>query len=470
MGRGLLLGVIWGALITVVAVALLSLTQPLPDRPQPVTVTETESEVTVVDDEPAIAIAEDPESDRGDLAEASPSSPAPVEAAPSAAPADTPGVAADPAPVASAPASEIPLPAGSEFNRPPAEEAAALPGIDSGPASTPAALTRLVAPATPPLPNTAPAPQPVATATLEAPGAAELPDSATPAPAQGDDPLPPPPELQPARLGLPSIEADPEAETAPAPEGSPLQRLTAGGTAAAPVAVPEVPAVPAEDLPAIEAFAAPFDRSETRPLMAVILIDDPSFPLGRDVLTRFDFPITFAIDPARADAAAAAAQYRAAGFEVLLLAQGFDAAEDEQAASDLLQAGLSVLPEAVGVLDGAASPIQSNRPVLESVVEALAITGGGLVAYPRGLNVAEQAAIRANVPALTLFREIDTERERATVITRYLDRAAFAAGQEGQVIVVGHTYSDTVTALFSWALGARSEGVALAPVSAVLTR
>jgi len=56
------------------------------------------------------------------------------------------------------------------------------------------------------------------------------------------------------------------------------------------------------------------------------------------------------------------------------------------------------------------------------------------------------------------------------VITRYLDRAAFAAGQEGQVIVVGHTYSDTVTALFSWALGSRSENVALAPVSAVLTR
>jgi polysaccharide deacetylase 2 family uncharacterized protein YibQ len=38
------------------------------------------------------------------------------------------------------------------------------------------------------------------------------------------------------------------------------------------------------------------------------------------------------------------------------------------------------------------------------------------------------------------------------------------------VIVVGHTYSDTVTALFSWALGSRSEAVAMAPVSAVLTR
>ncbi len=471
MGRGLLLGLIWGALIMVVAVALLSLTQPLPDRQQPVT-TEVQPEVltpdTPADAGPGAAMVEEPqagvnEDDALETVTAGPADPAtPAE--------ETPITPTDPAPVASAPASEIPLPAGSEFNRPPAEEAAALPGIDTGPASAPAALTQLAAPTAPPLPDTAPAPQPVATATLEAPGGADLPDTAAPAPAQGDDPLPPPPELQPVPLGLPNIEADPEAATAPAPEGSPLQRLTGGVDTADPVTVPATPAMPAEDRPAIEAFAAPFDGDETRPLMAVILIDDPGFPLGRDALTRFDFPVTFAIDPARADAAEAAAQYRAAGFEVVLWADGFDAVTDQEGAAALLQSGFAVLPEAVAVLDSASAPIQSNRPVLESVVAVLAETGHGLIAYPRGLNVAEQAAIRANVPAGTLFREIDPERERATVITRYLDRAAFAAGQEGRVIVVGHTYSDTVTALFSWALGARSENVALAPVSAVLTR
>lgn len=452
MGRGLLLGLIWGALIMVMAVALLSLTQPLPDRPQPV--------AAVID---MNTTAPESGMDEVGLPETSAAAPTlPIE--------ETPMVPTDPAPVASAPASDILLPAGSEFNRPPAEEAAALPGIDIGPASAPAALPQLVAPTPPPLPNTAPPPQPEATATLEAPAAADLPETSAPTPVQGDDPLPPPPELQPAPLGLPVIEADPDAGTAPAPEGAPLQRLTAGIDSAAPVTVPETPAVPAEDLPAIEAFAAPFDRNETRPLMAVILVDDPSFPLGRDVLTRFDFPVTFAIDPTRADAAEAAAQYRGAGFEVVLLAQGFDAAQDEDSAVALLQAGFLVLPEAVAVLDSASSPIQSNRPVLEGVVAALAESGHGLIAYPRGLNVAEQTATRANVPTGTLFREIDTEQERATVITRYLDRAAFAAGQRGQVIVVGRTYSDTVTALFSWALGSRSEGVALAPVSAVLTR
>jgi len=472
MGRGLLLGLIWGTLIMVVAVALLSLTQPLPNRPEPAAtamVPGTDAGATMLPN-PNIATPPDAEIATPRGIDVAPDS-APQMAADAVAPAnETPAVPTNPAPVASDPASEIPLPAGSEFNRPPAEETAALPGIDTGPASAPSALTQLAPPTAPPLPNTASAPQPVATATLEAPAAADMPDAAAPAPAQGDDPLPPPPELQPVPLGLPSIEAEPEAAAAPAPEGSPLQRLTAGDDRASPVAVPETPLPPAQGLPAIEAYAAPFNADETRPLMAVILIDDPSFPLGRDALTRFDFPVTFAIDPTRPDAAEAAAQYRAAGFEVVLLAVDFDTTEDEAGAAALLRAGFDVLPEAVAVLDSASSQIQSNRSVLEGVVAVLAETGHGLIAYPRGLNVAEQAATRAAVPAETLFREIDQERERATVITRYLDRAAFAAGQEGRVIVVGRTYSDTVTALFSWALGSRSENVALAPVSAVLTR
>jgi polysaccharide deacetylase 2 family uncharacterized protein YibQ len=79
-------------------------------------------------------------------------------------------------------------------------------------------------------------------------------------------------------------------------------------------------------------------------------------------------------------------------------------------------------------------------------------------------------AERADVPATTLFRLLDDEDQRATVITRFLGRAEFAAAQEGAVIVAGRTRPDTVTALFSWALGDRNEGVAIAPVSAVLQR
>jgi polysaccharide deacetylase 2 family uncharacterized protein YibQ len=89
--------------------------------------------------------------------------------------------------------------------------------------------------------------------------------------------------------------------------------------------------------PALEAFAAPFDPAETRPLIAVILIDEPDDRLDIETLTRFSFPVAFAIDPSRPDAAERAAIYRAAGFEVLMLAsvipEGATASDTEVALS-----------------------------------------------------------------------------------------------------------------------------------------
>jgi polysaccharide deacetylase 2 family uncharacterized protein YibQ len=124
----------------------------------------------------------------------------------------------------------------------------------------------------------------------------------------------------------------------------------------------------------------------------------------------------------------------------------------------------------VALLDSPDSRIQGDRPILDTVLAALSETGHGMLAFPRGLNAAEESARRLGLPAATAFRLLDDADQTAPVITRYLGRAAFAAQQEGQVVVVGRTRPDTVTALFSWALGSRSEAVQLAPVSAVLAR
>jgi polysaccharide deacetylase 2 family uncharacterized protein YibQ len=230
------------------------------------------------------------------------------------------------------------------------------------------------------------------------------------------------------------------------------------------------PDADAADLPAIEAYAAPFDASERRPLIAVVLIDEPDERLDISTLTRFTFPVAFAIDPSRPDAAERAAIYRDAGFEVLMLAsvipEGATATDTEVA----LAAARARVPEAIALMDTPDSRVQAERVVLEATVGAAAGEGQGFVAFPRGLNTAEQTAARADVPAATLFRLLDDEDQRATVITRYLGRAEFAAVQEGAVVVAGRTRPDTVTALFSWALGDRNEGVAIAPVSAVLQR
>ncbi|WP_071673367.1 divergent polysaccharide deacetylase family protein [Nioella nitratireducens] len=457
MGRGLISGLIWGALLAIVAVALLSLGAPLPDRPSPATPVVTAAPETA----PPPPSANTDDGSMTGATGAVTQAPPPTEAASPTETAQGASTPSEPERTATGPASEIPLPAGSEFNRPPEERDPALPGIDTAPAAPPQVVTQVPSPVASPMPNTSSAPQPTATAAVEAPQAMPSPETDDTVTGPGNSaPLPPLAEDQPTPLGLPQIEADPAAETASAPQGRPLQPITDPLTEAD----PEGPAR------AIDLYAAPFDAAETRPLMAVILIDDESFPLGRDVLTRFDFPVTFAIDPRRPDAAEAAQAYRAAGFEVVMMADVLLEETTPDEVPDLLHGGFDMVPEAVAVLDTPAQAIQGRRDVLETVVEDLASSGHGLVAYPRGLNMAEQAAGRAGVPAATLFREIDGDRERATVITRYLDRAAFAAAQEGTAIVVGHTYSDTVTALFSWALGTRSSEVALAPLSAVLTR
>lgn len=587
---GLSVGILSGLVVATVGVAAVSLSTPLPPRDGEMAVMEPDVEVMEPEAAEAMAAgdgAEDaPTPDEGSALEEAPAdaAAAPTDAPealsgaslegdeadagaaagegedPSATPdgdeADATPAVEDPETI-QGPATEIPLPAGTEFNRPAPEPEAALPSAETAPsasaplapalagdvaaptfdtssaalpnvgADAPAALSLSAdpsaAPASPaavaaPLTTTGPA-------TLTQPDASASPDVNTAALAPVEDEAPVEEDAPAEEEAAAAVEQDPVAEpveevTALAvPEASadpvvqPLQTpvfpTIGDGTSAEGFGLPQTPAAPTEEvaglntplfpqtsglpqlggeaavedeaepvapevdaapLPAIQAFAAEFDASETRPLMAVVLIDEPDSRIEQSTLTRFTFPVAFAVDPLHPDAAARAAAYREAGFEVVILgsmiAEGATAADVEVA----LAAAESVLPESVAVLDTPEDRIQADRPVLDAVVGVLAETGHGLVAFPRGLNAAEQSANRAGVAGATVFRMLDDDDQPATVITRLLGRAAFTATQEGAVIVVGRTRPDTVTALFSWALGGRSEGVALAPLSATIER
>ena len=70
---------------------------------------------------------------------------------------------------------------------------------------------------------------------------------------------------------------------------------------------------------------------------------------------------------------------------------------------------------------------------------------------------------------VSVVRDFDGDGQDATVIRRFLDQAAFKAGQGDQgVIMVGRLRAETVSALLLWGLQDRAGSVALAPVSAVL--
>lgn len=227
------------------------------------------------------------------------------------------------------------------------------------------------------------------------------------------------------------------------------------------------------DLRPITQYAQPFANAENKPLMSIILIDDGSNPTsgapGIAALRSFPYTLSFAVDSALPDAAERVALYREEGFEVLAmvdLPQGALASDVETT----LGVTLSQMREVVGVLEGTREGVQSTREVADQVTAILAQSGHGLVTQDKGLNTMPKLARKEGVPADPVFRDFDSAGQTATVIRRFLDQAAFKAGQEGAVVMLGRLRPDTISALLLWGLQDRAGKVALAPISAVLTR
>ncbi|MFY0311061.1 divergent polysaccharide deacetylase family protein [Leisingera sp. D0M16] len=220
------------------------------------------------------------------------------------------------------------------------------------------------------------------------------------------------------------------------------------------------------DKPPFLAFSEPFDNPEDRPLMSIVLIDDAG-AVGAEALAEFPYPLSFAIDPEDPDAAAKMAARRAAGFEVLMLAD-LPRAATPQDAETALEVWRRRLPEAVAILEGVETGVQGNRPLSDQVAAMAASAGYGLLMQNSGLNTVQKLALQDGVPAGVVFRDFDGAGQDPRAIRRFLDQAAFRARQEGAVIMLGRLRPDTISALLIWGLQDRASRVALAPVSASL--
>ncbi len=215
-------------------------------------------------------------------------------------------------------------------------------------------------------------------------------------------------------------------------------------------------------------FARTFENPDGKPVFSIVLIDTGAADLDRKALAELPFPVSFALDPLDPATPSHVAIYRAAGQEVLMLANGIP---EGATASDLevsFAALAEKMPEAIAVLDQPEPVFQDDRPLATQVVPILAAQGRGLVTWDEGLNAADQVARREGLPTATAFRYLDGEGENTETVRRYLDRAAFRAAQDGRVVVIGQTRPETVEALIAWGLEGRSSAVALAPISAAL--
>lgn len=283
-----------------------------------------------------------------------------------------------------------------------------------------------------------------------------------------------------AEAETPATPAAPEAEETAPRIGVPVGEITnrapnvtinrlprIGGEASEEAEEAEIAQLPAAT--ALERNRVSFDNPEAKPLFSIVLIDDGS--AGDDIRAAaraLPFPVSFAVSVADPEAGARAASYRAAGFEVLMmlsLPQGAQPSDIEVA----FQSAAGAVPDAVAILDAEQDGFAANRVAASQIAEILAESGHGLLVHNRGLNAARQVAERHGVANALIFRTVDQDNDSSQRIRRYMDRAAFRAQQEGQVVLLGHLYSETVSALAEWAVEDRASSLAVAPISSVLT-
>ena len=384
--------------------------------------------------------------------------------------------------------STVALPSGSEFNRPPEDRAIAPPAAAPAPSLAPAVRSPLVARQFPEAPR-------AETRTSSAPRAGDVvgfagdPASgrapvvpvgpAETAPRPSTEARVPEPDVEPAAAidDRPPTETDASSSNARGPEetlvaSSRSERSDAAGpTTRMGVARPVVSddgftkgtAGPARARLATQAI--PFDDPDGRPLMSIVLLDGPVEEATRAGLDALDLPLTFAVDPARADVSDTARRHREAGHEVAMLGHALVAdgtAEEAEIATD---AALRAIPQALAVVVETVGSSGDGKQ-LDALLPLLQRAGMGFVVSSSGAETDLDVAAD-DVPTRSVDRTVARDATAAALMQE-LDRAASDAERSGSALVVGPVSPKMLWALRTWSERSRAGRVALAPLSAVL--
>ncbi|MGR3464202.1 divergent polysaccharide deacetylase family protein [Limimaricola sp.] len=222
-----------------------------------------------------------------------------------------------------------------------------------------------------------------------------------------------------------------------------------------------------EDAPALLRFAAPDMADAGAPRLSVVLVDTGALEAPVAAASSIPFPVTIGIDPEAPDAAARAARWREAGYEIAAMAR-LPVRATPSDVEVAYEAAFSTLPEAVALLDAGGAGLDSDGDVTAQALDRLARDGRGLVALPHGLATPLRQARARDVPAIEIYRDLGEVGQDDRVIRRFLDQAAFRARQQGSVALLAELNPETITALTLWGNRADREGVAPAPVSTLL--
>jgi hypothetical protein len=251
----------------------------------------------------------------------------------------------------------------------------------------------------------------------------------------------------------------------------------------APAAGPKAPGVqPATTLaekPARERFAQPFDRSETRPRVAVVVT---GLGLTREISLRAidETPpaVTLAFSPYAENLAPLLARAREKGHEILL-AVPMEPADVKR--RDAGPAALSVnhsegatrqrfnwmlgrVNSHIGVIGDLGDRFARDPVAMKPLLEEMAAKG--LLYVENRLESPEPGVIANGIPiasvAIWLDRDLNGE-----AIDREIAEAEAQARRGGSVVVLARPYSATLQRLAAWMKTFERKGLVAAPVSAV---
>nr|WP_246212817.1 divergent polysaccharide deacetylase family protein [Marivivens donghaensis] len=203
------------------------------------------------------------------------------------------------------------------------------------------------------------------------------------------------------------------------------------------------------------------------PKLSIILIDEGALPDGPTLVRSIPFDVTVAIPMSDENAAQKMRDYRAAGIEVVAIADLPAGASAGDAATSM-EATFNTLPETVALLDIGIDGAQPSRQATEAVLSRLDADGRGYISGLDGLGSGLRLADTFDVPAVEIARDLDSNGQDATVIRRFLDFAAFQTRQQDGAVLLARIRAETISALTLWATANRASQVALAPVSAIL--
>lgn len=223
---------------------------------------------------------------------------------------------------------------------------------------------------------------------------------------------------------------------------------------------------------ALDKFAAKFSNPESKPLLAVVILDKGVTAGGLDAaaLAGLPFAVTIAIDPEREDATSVEATYRIAGDEVAMMVSKLPEGATPSDLEVIYQSFAQALPESMALIAAPDSEALSNSMTAQHFAALLKADGRGLITYSKGLNAGKHAAQKSGVPQAEIGKLFVQTEDNSGTFGRELDRAAFDAGREGGAVVAIPSTPEAITALMAWAAGPSASTVALAPVSAVMLK